>query len=293
MHGRGLLVGLALALAGCGDPDVSSPNAAEPLPGDAFDPTHCGHVRGRVTWAGEPPRVAPFDVHVNALGGPIFHHRHERPNPHAPRIDSASQGLADAVVFLRGVELSKARPWDHPPLHVELVGCSFQLKQGDGPSHVGFVRRGDMLSLTSRDDVFHSVHADGAAFFTLTFPERAWARQRCLNGLGIVELSSASGYFWMRGYVFVMDHPYVCRTDAKGAFMLPEVPAGAYELVCWLPNWRKQRHERDPETGEISRVYYHAAIERTAKVQVRPGEASNVELVVAAPREETLEVRAR
>jgi hypothetical protein len=116
--------------------------------------------------------------------------------------------------------------------------------------------------------------------FTLMFPERDRTRQRRLEEAGVVELTSASGYFWMRGYVFVLDHPYATRTDGQGAFVLPHVPAGRYEAVCWLPSWEKERHERDPETGDVTRLHFRRPIEREITVEVPAGGASRVEFAM-------------
>src|SRR5262249_40012963 len=73
---------------------------------------------------------------------------------------------------------------------------------------------------------------------------------------GLVELTSGAGYCWMRAYLFVTDHPYYACTDTEGRFTVPQVPPGRYEVVCWLPSWRKAWHERDPETGTVSRVFF-------------------------------------
>jgi hypothetical protein len=65
----------------------------------------------------------------------------------------------------------------------------------------------------------------------------------------------------MRGYVFVDDHPYYSRTDSRGRFTLPQVPPGRYELVCWLPDWHIARHERDPESSLVTRMFFATPVE--------------------------------
>ncbi len=37
----------------------------------------------------------------------------------------------------------------------------------------------------------------------------------------------------MLGFVNVFDHPFFAVTDDKGAFYIPNVPAGTYTLKAW------------------------------------------------------------
>ena len=73
------------------------------------------------------------------------------------------------------------------------------------------------------------------------------------NGLGnTVELTSGAGHYWMRAYLMVAEHPYYALTNADGRFVLPQVPPGRYEIVCWLPILPAGGHEsllRDPTIG--------------------------------------------
>ena len=98
-----------------------------------------------------------------------------------------------------------------------------------------------------------------------------------MNKTGVVELSSAVGYFWMRAYVFVGEHPYYTLTDAHGNFRLNHVPKGDYELVTWLPNWHVAEKEYDPEVFTISRLFFHSAAEQMRKVVVSSQQITNAE----------------
>jgi hypothetical protein len=100
-------------------------------------------IRGRVTWGGDFPVVPPLrgwtDVGPED-GGAKFH---VQENPNAPHIDPESRGVGDAVVFLRGVDPSRAGPWDLPRVRVEQKDYRFLVRQGGAVGRVGFVRRGD------------------------------------------------------------------------------------------------------------------------------------------------------
>ncbi len=60
----------------------------------------------------------------------------ELPNPNAPAIGS-NGGLADAVVYLRGINLKNSRPWELPPVRVEVDGTDMIVHSG---SHAGRIR---------------------------------------------------------------------------------------------------------------------------------------------------------
>jgi hypothetical protein len=247
-----------------------------------FDPAGTGTLTGRVVWEGEVPKVSPFQSPVSPLSELPTGPKQSWPNPHAPAVDPRTRGVAGAVVFLRGVDPSRARPWDHPPVCVELRDLQIHICQGESDSRVGFVRRGGVVTAVSRQPAFDSLQARGAAFFTLAFPDPDRPRTRRLPEAGVVELGSGVGHFWMRGYLFVSDHPYLARTDAEGRFTLPQVPGGRYELIAWLPDWREAAHERDADTCLISRLLFRPPLEKVQAVEVAPGASTSARVAVSA-----------
>lgn len=283
MHGRGChlaLLGTMLAL-GCGEAHTAvPPPAPRPMAELAahFDPATVGRIEGQVTWAGELPVVPPLRIQVNPFGGPALAVPQDWPHPLAPAIDPSTRGVANAVVSLRGVDLGRSRPWDLAPVRVEQRDRQLQVVQGEQVGRLGFVRRGAAVELVSRDDVFHALHASGAAFFTLPFPDADSPLSRTLPDCGVVEMTSGVGYYWMRAHLFVTEHPYITRTDGQGRFTLAGVPPGEYELVCWLPHWKAVRSDRDPETAVVNRLYFAAPVERVQGVAVQPAGMARVEV---------------
>jgi len=130
--------------------------------------------------------------------------------------------------------------------------------------------------MISSDSYFHSLHAGGASFFTLAFPDPDQPLSRPLMERGVVELTSAAGYYWMRAYVLVDDHPYYTRTDSDGRFTLDQVPPGKYEVVCWMPSWLEDRHERDPESGLITRLFFQPPVTLVQKVELGKQETKEI-----------------
>lgn len=264
---------LLLLAAGCDAPHLLPPDdfpAEQPLaaaPASRFDPATAGTVQGRVVWRGAIPSAPPLKVPLIEPGKFTWD---IRPNPNAPDIDPNTRTVRGAVVFLRGVNAAAARPWDLPPVRVEAVDLRYRVVQGDRAGGVGFVRRGDVVEFVSLEERYHVARGRGASFFALTLPDPNRPARRALDRRGLVELTSAAQSYWMQAYLFVDDHPYYAVTDAQGRFALPRVPAGRYELTAWLPNWRVERQERDPESALVARQFFGPPLTATQTVEVVP-----------------------
>ena len=259
-------LGLLLATAlGCEKAVPSPPETALPLPlATDYEAAATGTLSGRVTWEGPAPAVPLFLSAARPLAEPPRGPRRPWQNPNAP-ILSPQGGLGDTVVFLRRVDPARSRPWHHAPPRVELNGYRIRIRQGEQTSRFGFVPQGGPVEMVSTDEATYSLHVRGAAFFTLAFPDSFRPCVRLLRERGVVELSSGGGQFWMRAYLFVADHPYYAHTDSDGRFTLPLVPEGAYELVCWVPNWQAERRRARRGFGDDDAAFLPAAGRTGAK----------------------------
>jgi len=266
-------------VGGCGE-DIPQPERCREPPQvsslSRFDPAAAGFIHGQVVWQGDIPVIPLLLIRANPIGGDALAKRQVQPNPNWPVIDSRSRGVGNAVIFLRDMDAAKAKPWTLPPVRVEQRGLCFHIQQGDFDSPYGFVRRADSIEMVSRDSYFHALHVGGANFFTLMFPDTDHPLSRPLNENGVVELTSAAGYYWMRAYLFVDDHPYYVRTDSEGRFSLEQVPPGRYEVVCRMPNWQEARHERDPESGLVTRLFFQPPITLVQKVELGKQESKEI-----------------
>jgi hypothetical protein len=273
VHGRILPLLLLVVLPAACDPAAPPKKEPPAAPAaNAFDEAASGTVTGRVLWADALPQVPPYRAPANPVAEQHDNAKRLWANPNLPAVAPQTGGVNDAVVFLRGVDGTKARPWDHPPVRVEFRDDELFVVQGGYAGRRGFVRLGDALTVASKRPAFDALQARGAAFFNLTLPDADQVRSRRLDHTGVVELSSGVGRFWMRGHLFVAEHPYFARTDAAGRFTLPKVPAGKYQLVCWHPNWHEEVREHDADSYCISRLTFRPAAELVQEIEVRRGE---------------------
>jgi hypothetical protein len=283
---RLILAGLlATLIAGCDDAAPCDAPKSQPLAlAEEFDPAACGDITGCAVWEGDAPNVVPFRAPVSPFGEAANGPKRDWPNPNAPAVDPKNRRVAGAVVFLRSVDPARSRPWDLPPVRVEIRDYDYRVRQGVVESRTGFVRREDPVEIVSHQAVFHSVRARGAAFFTLAFADPEQPRERVFDRPGVVELSSAAGYFWARAHLFVAEHPYYTRTDAAGRFVLPQVPAGDYELVCWLPDWRVKDRELDSESWQVTRLTFGPPVETTQAARVLARQTTMTEITIPTTR---------
>jgi hypothetical protein len=274
----------AALLAGCAETPPPPPLAIAPRTkiGGQFDPAKCGSVAGQVVWVGDIPSVAPFRPIPEPFTDQPPPPARDYASPNAPRIDPVTRTVGSAVVFLRKVDPERSRPWDHAPVRVELRDQRIDVMQGETRASVGFVRTGDDIEFVSRDRVFHSIQGRGASFFARILPKPDAAGTRRLTTPGVVELQSGAGYFWMRGYLFVADHPYYGHGDAEGKFELKDVPAGEYEVVAWHPDWRVVATLRNPDSARVQQVTYRKPLEASRRVVVEAGKTVGVRLELSA-----------
>ncbi len=281
------LAGLGLLLLGCCAGCRAEPPTREPahrtahlLAGPAaeaptaaagrFDPERTGTLVGHVTWEGALPRPPAF-LHAVARSDGLGLTYMSVDNPNRPRIDSTTRGVGEVIVYFRGVNPADARPWDHPPVQVEIGSGRIEVLQGDYRGRCGFLRLGDSFFARSTEPSFHILRGRGDDFFSLTLPDLGSTVTRALRQAGRVELSSGTGLYWARADIFVSEHPYLARTDPEGRYRIEAVPEGTYEVVVWHPGWEPLRHERDPDSTAITRMTYSPPLVRSETIEIFKG----------------------
>jgi hypothetical protein len=126
------------------------------------------------------------------------------------------------------------------------------------------------------------LQARGSSFFAIPFPVPNRVSRKTLDRPGVIELSSGAGFYWMRGYLVVLNHPYITLTDKWGDFTLEGVPPGKYELVVWHPNWEEASHSRDADTCQICRLTLQPPIEVVRSIEIGPKQTRTIDVHLSA-----------
>jgi plastocyanin len=179
-----------------------------------------GTIEGRVTYQGEVPKYALADD-FNRRADLFEVHRKD-------------QGLRFAVVYLRGNV--PARREDPRKLAAAVV----DQKEYTFLPHVLAVRDGQPVKFINSDLANHNVHSTALELANQINiytglgggQEHCFAANRAYRPIRL----GCDIHGWMRGWIYVFDHPWFAVTDASGRFTLSDVPEGTYQLEVRQPD---------------------------------------------------------
>jgi hypothetical protein len=164
----------------------------------------------------------------------------------AVRVDAGGH-LANAVVTLAGVKVGSA------PVSSGIMNekCSFAPR-------VQVVRPNATITTSSKDPILHTTNAmteGGKNLFNVAVPVPGITITKPLNTpAGLVRLV-CNTHPWMRGYIIVSDD-MAAVTGADGAFTLPNVPAGTYELRIWHESLKGAAQKISVAAGQATAVTF-------------------------------------
>jgi plastocyanin len=130
-----------------------------------------------------------------------------------------------------------------PPASSESAAVTTQRDASFDP-HVLPIEVGTSVRWPNDDDIFHNVYASSAvADFDLGFYKKEKVPVQKFDQVGRVDVFCAI-HAKMHCIILVLPNPYFATADAKGRFVIKDVPAGTYRLHAW--------HERIPgQTREV------------------------------------------
>jgi hypothetical protein len=238
-----------------------------------------GAIAGTVSWTGPVPKLTKLPISKN----PDVCDPEGMKTRDLERllINPDGNGVANTVVFLRGV--TKGKAMDLPPNRMQLdqKTCRYI-------PHVMIVPEAGTLKIESEDPVLHTVQMFGVATNNIPFPFQHQFIPVTLQRNGVIELKCNAGHVWMNANVLVVKHPYYAVTDDHGAYKLSNVPPGEYEIVAWHEGWQILSEAKVLDVGaqvEVKRPLYSSPVSWTKKVNVKPGQPTVVDFTISEKRE--------
>ena len=238
-----------------------------------------GAIAGTVKWSGPVPKIPKLPITKNP----------EVCDPDSLKvrdlerllIDSDGNGVANTVVYLRGITRGKA--FDLPEARQQLnqKTCRYV-------PHIMIVPQGKPLKIESSDPVLHTVQMFGVSTNNIPFPFQNQFIPVMMNHNGVVELKCNAGHVWMNANVLVVKHPYYAVTDEHGAYKLSDVPPGEYEIIAWHEGWQVASEAKVLDVGaqvEVKRPIYSSPVTWAKKVTVKPGEPTVVDFTISEKHE--------
>ncbi len=255
---------LALTL-GCGDAaGPKKPPTGAALPAE-LDSSGCGEeasggdytpekgsatVVGRVRFDGEPPVRRPIDFGAEEY----CKGAHATPLLSELVIVGAEGGLANVFVQVKsGLTGWKfAKPSEAKVL--DQAGCNYV-------PHLLGLHVGQELKIRNSDPLMHNIHAinqsTGKSEFNFAQTQKGAEATRSFPRPMLLQVK-CEVHGWMGAYIHVVKHPFHAVTGEDGAFSLPRLPSGTYEIEAWHEKLGT-RVERvtlgDGETKEIAFLF--------------------------------------
>ncbi len=172
-------------------------------------------------------------------------------------MNNENAGLRWAVVYLTARKnsprpLPDTAPDDSEGATVDQYDFAFE-------PHVVAVRSGAEIAFTNSDAANHNVRADSDetsnTFNIVTPVDGAYTKRFRGTPLGKPLRLVCDIHAWMRGWVYVFDHPFYAITDEDGAFAIGGIPPGEYDV-----------HVQQPD-GELN---------ATGRIDIRPNAPSKI-----------------
>jgi hypothetical protein len=210
-----------------------------------------GTIEGIVRLAGPAPAVAPRPIARDAkVCG--------REAPAESVVVDSAGALANVVVFVKDGRFPGAPP--------PVADAALDQRQCRYVPHVQALTVGTPLAVMNNDPILHNVHGNDSSstVFNVAMPIKGQRLPVALRKPGLVRLQCDAGHSWMNAWIYVFDHPYYAVTDASGAFVIKDVPAGDHVLELW--------HEPPGGQGAGART--------SAKVKVVDGKRAHLELTL-------------
>jgi hypothetical protein len=238
-----------------------------------------GAIAGTVTWTGPVPKIPKLPITKNP----------DVCDPEGIKtrdlerllINPDGNGVANTVVFLRGVTKGKAMDLPTNRTQLDQKTCRYV-------PHILIVPEAGTLKIESEDPVLHTVQMFGVATNNIPFPFQHQFIPVTLQRNGVVELKCNAGHVWMNANAIVVKHPYYAVTDDHGAYKLSDVPPGEYEIVAWHEGWQVLSEAKVLDVGaqvEVKRPMYSSPVAWTKKVTVKPSQPTVVDFTISEKHE--------
>ena len=112
---------------------------------------------------------------------------------------------------------------------------------------------GDAVDFPNRDPIYHSVFSvSPAKRFDLGKYARGKSKSITFTKAGVVNVF-CDIHSDMAGFIVVVPNHAFVQPGEDGWFALPVLPAGAYTLIAWHPDFKAMRRTvRVPESGDVT-----------------------------------------
>ncbi len=206
---------------------------------------NAGTLSGIVHFRGNPPvstvELSGDQYCIKANGGPRMNSEAVVVNPNLT--------LRNVFIYIKSGLPPKQYPASADKVFITQKGCRYI-------PHVIGMMVNQQLVISNDDPTLHNIHAissEGAGF-NLAEPMKGMSQTRSFEKPEIMVRLKCDVHKWMSAYVGVLDHPYFAVTDEHGAFTIPDVPPGTYEIGTWHEKYGTQTMKVTIGPGETKKI---------------------------------------
>lgn len=195
-------------------------------------------INGHVRFTGSPPRdeVIKIDRDVEVCGSEKAAKKYIISNGAVKNAVVWLEGVKKGVALIpKGVEITIKNCEVEPLVNVGFVGGKFIFRNEDSILHTLQLK----LGLEYHKTLSQRPLEDGATIYNIALPKKGMKVEKPIKEYhsysadrGYVRIKS-NAHSWLRGYLFVFDHPYGTVTDERGSFNIQGIPPGEYTLMVW------------------------------------------------------------
>lgn len=166
------------------------------------------------------------------------------------QVDHASGGLQNVTVWLKPVPTGAAEDVS------KLEEAVMDQQDHEFVPRVLAVRAGQSVRFMNSDTANHNVRASSMqranTFNVYTGINGSYRHQFAADPQQHPIPVGCDIHPWMRGWIYVFEHPFFAVTDAQGRFRISSVPPGKYEVALRQPDIRfaAEREVTVPRGGE-------------------------------------------
>ncbi|HVR75090.1 MAG TPA: carboxypeptidase regulatory-like domain-containing protein [Planctomycetota bacterium] len=200
-----------------------------------------GALEGKITFEGEVPELKPFEI-------PAAHQDHAACVSHVKNeslVLSEKKDIMNVLISVAGYQpAEKVKP---RKAHLDNKRCAFV-------PHLQATTVGSTLEITNSDAFLHNTHAVLALSFNVAIPPGG-KEEKPIKKAGRAVVS-CSFHTWMQANIWVFSHDLFDTTGPDGAFKIPNIPPGEYQIDVWHESLAPvaQKHKVKIEAGKTARL---------------------------------------
>lgn len=209
-----------------------------------------GAIKGVASFKGTPPPQGTIKVTKDrdVFGDTI---------PDESLIVSADGKIQNVVVVILDIKEGKPLPKTLPTI---------TNKKGRFVAHAQAFPQRDLL-IRSEDSVLHNTHpyygtkeGGGTSLYNVAIRMRPGeapkeVRRPLKFGAGMYQIR-CDAHDWMRGWIWILDHPYGAVSGSDGTYSITDIPPGSYKVKAWHETLGEQQTEVTVKAGATPQVNF-------------------------------------